>query len=370
MFKFLLKSLYSIDPESFGLDISDRSLKFAQLRKTNKGFYLSAFGSQDIKEGIIQNGEIKNEDALAEIIKNAVASPIKGKLTTNHVVFSLPEEHSFLRVLQIPNMSHDETAEAIKWEIEQNIPLGIDEVYFDWQVIENSGSAQADHQDIFIAAIPKNVADPYISTLTKAGLTHVSMEPESVSVARSVVKNAKTESPVFILDIGSTTTSFVIFSGNVPRFSSSSQIAGKKMIDAIKSNLGVDEAEAIRLFNEVGFDKKLDTDGKVTEAIAPLFDNIIAQMDNYISFYGSHSVGDNDAKKKSFEKIILSGGVANLFGASGHIAGKVGIKTELANPWSNILKEPLREVPDLSYRQSLGYTTALGLALRGSQNIS
>ncbi|MEK7453008.1 MAG: type IV pilus assembly protein PilM [Patescibacteria group bacterium] len=365
MFKFLLKSLYSVEQQSFGLDISDRSVKFIQLKKVKDGLDITAFGSKDIPDGIISDGEIKNEDVLVDIIKDVLRNPKKGKLTTKNVIFSMPEEHSFLRVLQLPNMNYSETAEAIKWETEQNIPLSVDEVYFDWQIIESSQNIKKDHQDIFISAIPKVVADPYISVLKKIGLISVAMEPESISVVRSVVKDLRTNLPLLIIDIGATTTSFVIFHGNVPVFSSSSKVAGRKMIDTLIKNLSIDEKEALRLFYDVGFDRTIDGSDKVSEMLIPLFDNIIAQAEGYIEFYGSHSVGDDIAKKKNFEKIILSGGVANLYGASGYIATKLGIKTEIANPWINILKSPLREIPDLSYSKSLGYTTALGLALRG-----
>lgn len=43
------------------------------------------------------------------------------------------------------------------------------------------------------------------------------------------------------------------------------------------------------------------------------------------------------------------------------------VPVELGNPWINILPKPLKEVPELPYEKSLGYTTALGLALRGTR---
>ena len=39
----------------------------------------------------------------------------------------------------------------------------------------------------------------------------------------------------------------------------------------------------------------------------------------------------------------------------------------MGNPWVNILPEPLKEVPELSYEKSLSYTAALGLALRAQK---
>ena len=52
-------------------------------------------------------------------------------------------------------------------------------------------------------------------------------------------------------------------------------------------------------------------------------------------------------------------------GLSGFVSSELKIPVELVNPWMNILPESLKEVPGLSFKESLGYTTVLGLALRG-----
>lgn len=362
MFKFLFKNLYDIEPNSFGLDISDKSFKFVQLRKTKNGIETVAFGAGDIQSGIIENGEIKNEDALAQILLNAFKNPIKGKLSTKYVVCSLPEQHSFIRVLQLPKMSHGETNEAIKWEIEQNIPLSINEVYFDWQFI--IGDKSLDHQDILISAVAKNVVDPYVSVLKKAGLMPIALEVESIAVARSVIKNLSTDYPVFLVDIGGTTTSFIIFSGNTLRFTSSIPVAGDAMVDAIAKNIGVDKNKASQIFYEVGLDKSLDPDGKVAQPLINVLSELALQIGNYMSFYQSHSEHDHFLKEAGIKKIILSGGAANTTGVAAYLSLALKIPVEMANPWTNILEEPLKEIPDLSYKKSLSYTTSLGLALR------
>jgi len=363
MFRFLFKSLYEVEPEFFGLDISDESFKFIQLRKIGNAFDIIAFGSSSIDKDIIAKGEIKKEDELSESLKAGLKNPEKGKLTTKYVVCSLPEEHSFIRVLQLPKMSLKETKEAIKWEIEQNIPLGIDEVYFDWEIIDNS-SIKLDHQDILIAAIPKTVVDPYVSVLRESGLIPVAMEVESISIVRAAIKNLKTEFPELVVDIGATRTNFIIFSGSSLRFSSSISVAGNKMIGAISKEFGVDKKEAKKIFYEVGLNKKLDTEGRVAKVIIPFLEELLDQIKNYISFYSSHLLHDHKVKKKNIEKIFLSGGVANLVGVTAYLSSALKIPVELANPWTNILEEPLNEVPDMPFKKSLRYTTALGLALR------
>ena len=82
----------TLSPESFGLDISDLSLKIIKLKK-NKDFLnksgslsLASFGEFKIKPGIITKGEIKNEEELVKIIKDAVLKVKGEKLKTNDVI--------------------------------------------------------------------------------------------------------------------------------------------------------------------------------------------------------------------------------------------------------------------------------------------
>ncbi|GAH90129.1 unnamed protein product, partial [marine sediment metagenome] len=68
---------------------------------------------------------------------------------------------------------------------------------------------------------------------------------------------------------------------------------------------------------------------------------------------------------EEIKKILLCGRGANLKGLTDFVSSGLKIPVELGNPWINILPEPLKQVPELVFEESLGYTTALGLALRG-----
>ena len=62
------------------------------------------------------------------------------------------------------------------------------------------------------------------------------------------------------------------------------------------------------------------------------------------------------------QSIILCGGSANLKGISGYFSETVGIHTEHAEVWDNAFS--LEDyVPPIDKRHSLGYATAIGLAL-------
>lgn len=356
----MTKAIYEIEPEAFGLDISDESFKFVSLSRARSGFTLSAFGRGELPKGLIVNGEIHNEDEVVRLLKAGLARPQEGRLTSRSVVCSLPEEHSFTRVIQLPKMRADELNEAVRWEIEQNIPLKIDDVYYDWQVVETA--AAVPHQDILISAAPRRLVDGYVAVLKKCGLLVKSMEVESVAVARALVKDLKTDGPVLLVDLGATRTNFIIFSGTALQFTSSIPLAGNRMMEAIAKNVSVNMEEAKKLFYDIGLDKNQES-GKVYEALEPTVRDLAEQIRNYISFYESHSMHEHRQGQVAVTKVLLAGGVSNLIGLNTLIALSLGIPVETGNPWANILKEPLREVPGLSYRKSLSYATALGLAL-------
>jgi len=358
-----MKMLNFLDlkPEAFGLDISDLSLKILKLKKKKNFLSLASFGEDEIKPEIIEGGEIKNVEALGKIIKEAV-SKIKGeKIKTKYVVCSLPEEKAFLQIIQMPMMKEEELKKAIYFEAENYIPLPMEEVYLDYQIVKPVIN-HLDHFDVLIIAMPKKVIDPYVLALKKAGLIPKILEIESQAIARALVRNGVSPSSLLLIDLGATRSSFIIFSGYSLRFTSSISVSSQKFSDAIAKNLKIDLNEAEKLKIKSG----LKEGEKIFEILSPLLKNLIKEIKICLFYYHTHIHHEHlPLDSKEVEKIFLCGGGANLKNLANFLSFELRTPVELSNPWSNILPEPLKEVPELSYEKSLSYATALGLALRG-----
>lgn len=375
----------NLKPQAFGLDISDNSLKIAKLKKKGGFLSLASFGEFPIKPGIIEAGEIKNEDALVSVIKESLAKVKGEKLRTKYAVVSLPEEEAFMRVIQMPNMAEEELKSAVQFEAENHIPLPISEVYLDFQVVQPLQN-HLDHLDVLIAALPRKIVDPYVSCLKKAGLIPLALEIESQAIARATIKNEVSPVPVLLADLGATSTRLGIYSGYALRLAFSIPVSSRKFTEALVSNLKItfDEAEKIKikyglekpkktkLEEKTGdneFEKTIIMDEKNFEALVPVLTDLVEQIKKYIDFYQTHTSHEHLAPgTKGVEKVLLCGGGANLKGLVDFLSLQLKIPVELANPWVNILPKPLKEVPELSFEKSLAYTTALGLALRGVEN--
>ncbi len=367
----------TLKPEAFGLDISDLSLRIIKLKKKGKFYNLASFGEEEIRPGIIKGGEIKDEEKLAEIIKAAVKKVKGERLQTKYVVASLPEEKSFLQIIQMPKMAEEDLKSAVVYEAENHIPMPIDKVYLDSQIIppvfNHSG-----HFNVLLAALPKKTVDPYLSSFKKAGLQLKVLEIESLSIARVLIKDGVTASPVLLIDLGETRTNFIIFAGHSLRFSSSIPVSSIIFNEIISKNLGVSLAEAERLKMKYGLEERLELkiknektevkrgQGKIFEALVPALVDLIQQIKRHLEYYQSHA--DNEglpSKGRKVTKILLCGGGANLKGLSELLALELKIPVEIANPWVNILSEDQKETSELPFEKSLGYAVALGLALRG-----
>ncbi len=355
----MFNNLFKITPEPFGLDLSDRSIKIAKLSRKKGKLFLENFGEANIKEGLMENGVILSDAKLADVMRASLSNLKMGALKTAYASCSLPEQKTYLRVVQLPKMSRKETEEAIQWEVEANIPFALKDVYFDWQVISPLRKS-IDHLDILISAAPRDLIDSYIELFRKAGIKPISLEPESLALARCLIKGGVSEKPALIVDLGQTRTNFIIYAGRGLRFSSSIDISEDIMTMNIARSMSISVEDAEKLKKEIGMNR--DENEKVFEAIIPVMTDLKEQIKSYADFYAEHAAHVHSGGE-GIEKIFLSGGGARLKGIEKYLTTALRMPAEIASPWINILEPPLRETPELSYLESIRYTTALGLAL-------
>jgi len=362
---------FSIKREIFGLDISDLSLKIIHLKKNKKELELACFGETKIEPGIIKNGEIKDTNKLARIIETGIRQVKGEKINTKYVITSLPEEKAYLQVIQMPKVPEENLRSAVIYEAENYIPTPLDQVYLDFQIVP-SLTDNLDHYDILIAALPKLTVDPYVSALKLAGLEPVALEIESLAIARAIIENQKTESPILLIDFGATKTSFIIFSGHALRFTSSISVSSTHFTEIIAKalNITMNKAEALKIKH--GLTEKTNTDNKgktkdkeqrkVFEALIPALVDLTQQIRKHLEYYRTHASHEHlNPENKEVSKILLCGGGSNLKGLDELLSMELKLPVEIGNPWINISE---KKQIQFEKEKSLAYTTALGLSLR------
>lgn len=355
--------IFKLKPEAFGLDISDLSLKVVNLQKKRHKFSLASFGETMLKQGIIEAGEIRDQNALSEMIKIAVRQAEGKKINNKYVVASLPEEKAFLQVIQMPRLSEEDLKSAIVYEAENYIPLPIEKVYLDFQKVVPLQN-HLDHIDVLIAALPKQTIDPYIHCLQSAGLQPVALEIESLALSRALIKNEMTAYPCLLIDLGATRTSFIIFAGHCLRFTSSFLISSASFTEIIarKMNVSLEEAEDLKI--HYGLDPSTKEGAKVFESVLSVLTELVEQIKKHLHYYHDHASHEHlGVGSKSVGKIFISGGGANLKNIASFLSGQLDVVVEVGDPWTNIsLQDKKINMPP---EKSLKFATAIGLAIRG-----
>jgi len=318
-------SFLDLKYDAFGLNINDSSVKIIKLIRNGKKFSIVSYNKTEIKPGIVESGTIKDEKLLTEAVKFACKSVKGRKLKTKYVVASLPEEESFLQVIQMPKMSLDELKSAVIFEAENYIPLPIDQVYLDFEVIVPIKDS-LDHTDVLVAATSKKIADSYVSCLKSAGLIPVALEVESQSTLASLIKEKTSEFPVAVIDMHENTANFIVFCGHSIRFTCSIPIL-----------------------------KALQPKTKASE-------NFISQIKKYIDFYQEHASHEHLFNPSGIKKIILCGEGSSSKGLQEFLAEKLSVQTELGDPFINFSGAKRRKINPGDF---LTFTAALGLAAKG-----
>jgi type IV pilus assembly protein PilM len=355
---FLNKKIFNNESNVFGLDLSDFSIKVVKIEDQGTSECVVSYATVSLPSGCIIGGEIQKKDQVVSAIKKALTIAGPKKIKTKKVICSLPEAKAFLRIISLPKMNNSEMAEAIKWEMEANIPLSLDQVYYDWQVIPQSLILEKDKINLLVVAIAKLAVDQTVEVLESAGLDPVGLEIESIAQARSLLDEKNEQSTIMIVDIGDCRTSFSVIKGGLPCFTSSIPICGQTLTDVISKNMKIsfEEAEKIKLAYGIGNDFKNDSLLKMQQ---PVLENLVQEIERSIDFYLTGL-----KYSKNIDKIILCGGGANAKGLLPYFSKKLGREIELGNPWINMKLE--KNLPIIKKDQSVQYSTAIGLALKGA----
>ena len=351
-----------------GLDISELSVKQAEIKRTRLGLKLSKFRDNDLPAGLIQDYSIVNPQGLSDFLRSTVKP--------GSIVASVPESKSFVRVITTPKLMPDELATAVPLEAEQYIPLPMDQMLVDWQVV----GEKDDGLHVLITATPKDYVAQLVEVLERANLKVAAIEVESSAITRCVVPWQKVETPaVLILDMNASRTTLIIHSGGSVQFTTSIPMAGNALTSAISQRLKIspEEAEKIKRFHGIPSHyhqtqvskEGADSLSDIQLALEPVLNNIYDEVKNTIKFHEDHSL--NQAGDSIFVKqIFLCGGTSKLPGISDWLQAKViqddyfgkrQIKVSLSDSLVNFTHAG---PPPFSQKEALSYTTAIGLALR------
>jgi type IV pilus assembly protein PilM len=335
---------------SFGLDVSDESIKYIELIKTKDGIKVNRYGEIKIPAGIIESGKIKDPQKMEGFLIS-----LREKEGLKSVRVSLPEEQVYLFNLKLEKGGLENLREGIELSLEEYIPIPAQDAIFDYELL----SEDEQNLKLQVAAISKNVIGEYLSVFRNSKIIVESFELEAQAIARAVIKKGDLET-YMIVDFGKKRTGIFIVSQGVVIFTSTLDVGGAVITAMIEKDFKINFEEAEKKKREYG----LRHSATNTEVFSVLLNGVSILRDEIVKhFLYWHTHKDEEGKDRPpIKKVILCGGDSNLTGLAEYFSVSMKTTVEMANVWINIT-DTEKFIPDIVFNQSLAFAAALGLAL-------
>jgi len=335
-----MRIMFNFFQKFIGLDISDYSIELVLLSGSKENPEIFALGRKILNPGVVENGKILNKESFKMALEDLILHPQFGKIKTKKIIFSLPESKSFFHIFELPkDLKKNEISDFVKSQASEIFPFSLEEIYFDYQMKENS---------VLLTAIPKEIVNGYLEIFKILKLSPLVLETESMAWQRLFGEKKKT---ILICDLGAKTTNLVLFEEGELKLSFSIEIGGERFTRAISDKLNIPFKKAEDIKKRVGLNPEIE-EGRIFLILQKEVLEIVEEI-RKVENYFRQKTG------QEIEKIILIGGSALLPYLLDYLSENLEKKVLLGNPFQKIeLKETLRI-------ETIFYSTTIGLALRG-----
>lgn len=336
--------------DRLALDISDTIVRLVTLERHGRTWRIGVRAEVPLPKGNVVDGDIKQPIELTQNIRVLVdAAGVK----TKRVAFALPERHTFVKLIALPNAGGDIT-KAVRESLRQHFPYSPDELYWDWHCVETPNSIG--EIQVLLGAAPRATVDEYLHVLASTGLQCVSGEVESVAIARAMLGPEPTDESVIILDLGRTRSTLILADRGLVQFTSTLRYAGRELNQFITDELHITNDQAERAKSLFGLDPKRGK-GLLRQALMPHIDAVVDGILDVEAFYKEHF-----PDHRPIQRIIVNGSGALLRGIDSELQARLSHQVTIAPSW--IFTELQRHDPSLPDALGYTYTTVFGLALQ------
>jgi type IV pilus assembly protein PilM len=359
--------------EMIGLDIGSHSVKLVGFKMTSKGPFLTRAGIKEIPYGREQEDLGFISEVIKALYREVGLNPGKVRLTVSGPAINV-------RRITLPSMPKTELQEAARWELKEQLSFPIESARIDFHVLNELVEGDLKKLDLITVACPNQRIDQVLAIAAKAGLqpTHLDVTPFALWNALLHFYGLAGEEEVALLDLGAEKTGIHIFQKGVLHFSREITPAGTDISRAIQEGIDSTEApqllfaRAERIKHVIGIPakgpyEKIEGESisvaKISFLVRPLLEKLVAEIVRSLDYYKSHF------SIERVNRILLSGGSANLKNIATYLSDELGLPVERFNPLGKISFDSNQVQARLVDEMGPAFTVAAGVALPQPQGI-
>lgn len=317
----------------WAIDIGSNAIKAMKL--TDENGFVEVVDFDVIKHGKILTGKgvelLEKDELIAITLRKFTES--HDILVNDNIVISLPSQNSFARFVNIPPVEPKKIPEIVRFEAVQQIPFDINDVQWDYQMMEPDDSGE---NRVGLFAIKNEVIDEMLEHFTREAIQvkYIQMAPIALYnyaiYDRTDIQNADENAAIVILNMGAEYTDLVICSKNnvwqrcIP-------MGGNSFTKAISDTFKINFEKAERL-------KKNATSSKyareILKAMRSVFADFASEVQRSIGFYKGSNADTN------ILKIVAMGGGTRMRGLVKYLQQSLQMPIERTDSFEKLKLSP------------------------------
>jgi type IV pilus assembly protein PilM len=341
--------------QTIGLDITSTSVKLLELSQSSGKYQVESYAVEPLSPNSVVDKNIADVDAVGDAIRKVLA---KSGTKATHAAVAVSGAAVITKIVTMPSGLEDREMEIqIQMEADQYIPYPLEEVNLDFEII-GPNIRNADMVDVLLAASRSENVEARSSALQLAGLTPavVDIESYAMELACSILAEGwpgqGENMTVAVADVGATNTTLSVLHNNVIIYTREQNFGGLQLTEEIQRRYGLSMEEAGMAKRQGGL-----PDNYIPEVLEPFRDAMSQQISRALQFFYSASPFNN------VDLLVLAGGTSALPNIDKFIEKRVGVPTEVANPFANMNMGGKVKAKALS-NDAPAMMIACGLALR------
>ncbi|MEJ2703250.1 MAG: type IV pilus assembly protein PilM [Sedimentisphaerales bacterium] len=339
----------------WAIDIGSNSLKALSL-STERGV-VEVVGFDNIRhEKILTGGDVtdaEREELIALTLRKFVN---KYDLSMEDIVVSVPSQNSFARFVNLPPVEAKRIPEMVKFEAVQQIPFGINDVQWDWQLMSEPDSPEI---KVGIFAIKNEVVDSVLEHFNREDVqpSYVQMAPMALYNYllndRPDLVNSDSQATV-VLNIGAENTDLVVCTKSAV-WQRCILIGGNAFTKAIAEafHLSFEKAEKLKRTAPVSKYAR-----QIFQAMRPVFTDLASEVQRSLGFYNSSN------PNTKIVKIVALGGGTKLRGLLKYLQQTLQTPVERPDTFKRLAMGP-GVSPAKFIENVCDFGIVYGLALQG-----
>ncbi len=290
------------------------------------------------------DGAIQKLSRLVDSIFN------DNKLPRNDVRLALPEQLVSTKIIAIPPLSDAELASAISWQAEQHIPIPLEELSLEYQVLYRPPRGDASQKmKVLLVGVRKKVVERYTEAFVEVGVEPILLETQMIALKRSL-QFTQEDPTTLLVSIGATSMDIAVITQGQLGFVFSHVNGGELLTRTIEQTIGLEAKQAEQYKRTYGLDEN-QFEGKIRQALLPTIKIFTNEILKAQQFYLNQNPQD------PIQRILLAGGTAQMPGLVQLITAELGMEVLVASPFATASGE----IPQVNHPS---FGICMGLIMR------